>query len=69
MCRHMDSTSESRLTKSLVVKKAGGVGMILIDESEDHVAVPFVIPASTVGKAMGDTILSYINSTRYSSRN
>ncbi|XP_020109514.1 subtilisin-like protease SBT3.9 [Ananas comosus] len=64
VCRHMDSTSESRLTKSLVVKKAGGVGMILIDESEDHVAVPFVIPASTVGKAMGDTILSYINSTR-----
>ncbi|KAG1363283.1 putative Subtilisin-like protease SBT3.6 [Cocos nucifera] len=64
ICRHSGSLSESRLAKSLVVKKAGGVGMILIDEVENDVAVPFVIPAASVGKAVGARILSYVDQTR-----
>ncbi|PKA52836.1 Subtilisin-like protease [Apostasia shenzhenica] len=64
ICKHSESSSESRLEKSLVVKKAGGVGLILISENEDDVAVPFIIPAATVGVENGDKILSYVNQTR-----
>ncbi|KAJ8499453.1 hypothetical protein OPV22_010005 [Ensete ventricosum] len=64
ICRHSGSASESRIEKSLVVKKAGGVGMIMIDETENDVAIPFVIPAASVGKEVGNKILSYANHTR-----
>jgi len=67
VCRHSGSSTESRLEKSLVVKKAGAVGMILIDEIEEGLATPFVIPAATVGRAIGEKILSYANHTRCSS--
>ncbi|XP_071913708.1 subtilisin-like serine-protease S isoform X2 [Coffea arabica] len=64
VCRHSGSSTESKLAKSVVVKEAGGVGMILIDESDKDLAVPFVIPAAIVGKQLGSKILSYINNTR-----
>ncbi|GAV74322.1 Peptidase_S8 domain-containing protein/PA domain-containing protein/Inhibitor_I9 domain-containing protein [Cephalotus follicularis] len=64
VCRHAESTTESRLAKSIVVKEAGGTGMILIDEADKDVAIPFVIPSAIVGKEIGDKILSYINHTR-----
>lgn len=64
ICRHVDSSPESRVEKSVVVKKAGGVGMILMNELEDGVALPFPIPAATVGRVAGDKILSYVNNTR-----
>jgi len=67
VCQHSESSSESRLDKSLVVKKAGAVGMILIDENEEGLATPFVIPAATVGRAVGKKILSYANHTRCNS--
>ncbi|KAJ0964998.1 hypothetical protein J5N97_026136 [Dioscorea zingiberensis] len=66
ICRHSGSSSESRVAKSVVVKKAGGVGMILIDEVENDVAIPFVIPAASVGRGIADKILSYVNHTRNS---
>ncbi|CAK9136080.1 unnamed protein product [Ilex paraguariensis] len=64
VCRHAGSSTESKLVKSEVVKEAGGVGMILVDETDKAVAIPFVIPAAIVGKRMGKRILSYINHTR-----
>ncbi|KAG9456595.1 hypothetical protein H6P81_001103 [Aristolochia fimbriata] len=64
VCRHAESSSESKLAKSVVVKEAGGVGMVLIDEEDKDVAIPFVIPAAIVGKEEGNRILSYINHTR-----
>ncbi|KAI4330442.1 hypothetical protein MLD38_028732 [Melastoma candidum] len=64
VCRHSGSSSESKLEKSVVVKDAGGVGMILIDDADKDVAVPFVIPSAIVGRAMGDKILAYLNHTR-----
>ncbi|KAF8406762.1 hypothetical protein HHK36_008854 [Tetracentron sinense] len=64
VCRHAESSTESKLAKSLVVKEAGGVGMILIDEADKDVAIPFVIPAAIVGTWIGDKILYYINHTR-----
>ncbi|XP_042495600.1 subtilisin-like serine-protease S isoform X1 [Macadamia integrifolia] len=64
VCRHAELSSESKVAKSLVVKEAGGVGMILIDETDKDVAIPFVIPAAIVGAKTGDRILSYINHTR-----
>ncbi|KAG6510325.1 hypothetical protein ZIOFF_028335 [Zingiber officinale] len=64
ICRHSGSPSESRVEKSRMVKKAGGIGMILIDEIDNDVAVPFVIPAASVGKQAGNAILSYANNAR-----
>uniref|UniRef100_A0A5B7CCA6 Putative subtilisin-like protease SBT3.5 isoform X2 n=1 Tax=Davidia involucrata TaxID=16924 RepID=A0A5B7CCA6_DAVIN len=64
VCQHAESSTESKLAKSVVVKEAGGVGMILVDEADKDVAIPFVIPAAIVGKRTGNKILSYINHTR-----
>ncbi|KAJ8567746.1 hypothetical protein K7X08_019954 [Anisodus acutangulus] len=64
VCRHAGSSSESKLEKSNIVKQAGGVGMILIDEADKGVAIPFAIPAATVGERIGNKILAYINNTR-----
>ncbi|KAI8019154.1 Subtilisin-like protease SBT5.3 [Camellia lanceoleosa] len=64
VCRHVGISTESKLEKSRVVKAAGGVGMILVDEEEERVAIPFVIPAAIVGTTIGNKILSYINRTR-----
>ncbi|KAI7737154.1 hypothetical protein M8C21_010341 [Ambrosia artemisiifolia] len=63
LCRHAERSSESKVAKSQIVKAAGGVGMILVDEDVD-VAIPFVIPAAIVGRKVGKRILSYINGTR-----
>lgn len=64
LCRHAERSSESKVRKSEIVKAAGGIGMILVDENVD-VAIPFVIPAAIVGKKVGNRILSYINKTRF----
>lgn len=65
MCRHAESSTESKLQKSVVVKEAGGAGMILVDEADKDVAIPFVIPAAMVGRRTGNLILSYVNRTRF----
>ncbi|KAG5529910.1 hypothetical protein RHGRI_030330 [Rhododendron griersonianum] len=64
VCQHAESSTESKLAKSKIVQAAGGVGMILVDEADKDVAIPFVIPAAVVGKRTGNKILSYINRTR-----
>ncbi|KAK2657712.1 hypothetical protein Ddye_010764 [Dipteronia dyeriana] len=64
VCQHAESSTESKLEKSTVVKEAGGVGMILVDEADKDVAIPFVIPSAIVGKEIGNKILTYINRTR-----
>ncbi|XP_014521221.1 subtilisin-like protease SBT5.3 [Vigna radiata var. radiata] len=64
VCRHAEYSSESKLEKSRIVKQAGAVGMILIDEANQGVATPFVIPSAIVGTKTGERILSYINNTR-----
>ncbi|XP_051139957.1 subtilisin-like serine-protease S [Andrographis paniculata] len=64
VCRHAGSSMESKLAKGAVVKEAGGVGMILIDEADRDVAIPFAIPAAVVGKTVGKKILAYVNSSR-----
>ncbi|GLT39384.1 hypothetical protein SLA2020_135770 [Shorea laevis] len=63
VCRHAEGSTESKLAKAEIVKKAGGVGMILIDEADKDVAVPFKIPSAIVGTVTGDNVLSYINNT------
>ncbi|KAK4781133.1 hypothetical protein SAY87_017239 [Trapa incisa] len=64
VCRHSGSSMESKLEKSKVVKEAGGMGMILIDDADQDIAVPFVIPSAIVGRQIGSIILSYIKQTR-----
>lgn len=65
VCRHAESSMESKVEKSIIVKEAGAAGMILIDEEDKNVAIPFVIPSAIVGSRIGARILSYINSTRF----
>lgn len=65
ICRHAEGSTESKLAKSVIVKEAGGVGMILIDEDDKNLAIPFVIPSAIVGAQIGDKILSYTNHSRF----
>eukprot|EP00252_Welwitschia_mirabilis_P018701 TRINITY_DN416_c0_g2_i1.p1 TRINITY_DN416_c0_g2~~TRINITY_DN416_c0_g2_i1.p1 ORF type:complete len:577 (-),score=78.12 TRINITY_DN416_c0_g2_i1:1132-2742(-) len=65
VCLHPQGTSESKIETSQVVKAAGGVGMILIDEFDKNLAIPFTIPSAIVDNRAGNEILYYINSTRY----
>ncbi|KAG9135027.1 hypothetical protein Leryth_011528 [Lithospermum erythrorhizon] len=60
-----DRGSNPRVAKGLVVKKAGGVGMILANgesNGEGLVGDAHLIPACAVGASEGDAIKSYIAS-------
>lgn len=65
VCQHAERSTESKLRKSMVVKEAGGVGMILVDEEDKDIAIPFTIPSAIVGMEIGNKILSYISHTRF----
>ncbi|XP_057844172.2 subtilisin-like serine-protease S isoform X2 [Cryptomeria japonica] len=65
VCLHPEGSSETRISKSQTVQASGGVGMILIDEIGENLAIPFVIPSAIVGDKIGAAILNYINSTRF----
>ncbi|XP_058090899.1 subtilisin-like protease SBT1.6 [Magnolia sinica] len=61
-----DRGSNPRVTKGLVVKNSGGVGMILangISNGEGLVGDPHVLPACAVGADEGDAVKSYVSST------
>ncbi|KAK2381523.1 subtilisin protease SBT1.5 [Trifolium repens] len=61
-----DRGSSPRVAKGLVVKKAGGVGMILangISNGEGLVGDAHLLPACAVGSNEGDIIKAYISST------
>ncbi|KAK2972726.1 hypothetical protein RJ640_029183 [Escallonia rubra] len=61
-----DRGSNPRVAKGLVVKKAGGVGMILANgnsNGEGLVGDAHLLPALAVGSDEGDAIKSYISST------
>ncbi|GAB2247214.1 hypothetical protein Droror1_Dr00007096 [Drosera rotundifolia] len=62
-----DRGSNPRVAKGLVVKKAGGVGMILANgasNGEGLVGDAHMIPACAVGANEGDLIKTYISSTK-----
>lgn len=61
-----DRGSSPRVAKGLVVRKAGGIGMILangISNGEGLVGDAHLIPACAVGSDEGDALKSYISST------
>ncbi|RAL49305.1 hypothetical protein DM860_012738 [Cuscuta australis] len=60
-----DRGSNPRVAKGLVVKKAGGVGMILANgasNGEGLVGDPHLLPACSVGSREGDAIKSFLAS-------
>ncbi|BFG18285.1 hypothetical protein CerSpe_045600 [Prunus speciosa] len=61
-----DQGGTNRLDKSMVVKKAGGMGMILADiegyDEEQLVVDSYVLPVVVVGQKAGDAIKRYIAS-------
>jgi len=62
-----DRGGNSRAQKGMVVKRAGGVGMILANTEaygEELVADAHLIPAASVGQKTGDEIKKYISSER-----
>ncbi|KAL6270811.1 hypothetical protein ACE6H2_027722 [Prunus campanulata] len=62
-----DRGSSPRVAKGLVVKKAGGVGMILangISNGEGLVGDAHLIPTCAVGADEGDAVKSYVSSTK-----
>ncbi|CAH9131944.1 unnamed protein product [Cuscuta epithymum] len=62
-----DRGENRRAEKGLVVKDAGGIGMILANTDlteDDRIADAHVIPTAAVGETAGDAIKSYISSTR-----
>ncbi|KAL8128456.1 hypothetical protein V2J09_017611, partial [Rumex salicifolius] len=62
-----DRGSNPRVAKGLVVKKAGGVGMILANgatNGEGLVADAHLIPACAVGADAGDLIKSYVSNSK-----
>ncbi|KAL7002561.1 hypothetical protein U1Q18_003713 [Sarracenia purpurea var. burkii] len=64
-----DRGSSPRVSKGLVVKKAGGVGMILANgasNGEGLVGDAHLIPTCAVGAIEGDTIKSYVASSSLS---
>lgn len=61
-----DRGSSPRVAKGLVVKKAGGVGMILangISNGEGLVGDAHLLPACALGSDEGDAVKAYISST------
>ncbi|XP_074273225.1 subtilisin-like protease SBT1.7 [Silene latifolia] len=60
-----DRGGNSRVEKGVVVKEAGGVGMILANTAaygEELVADAHLIPAASIGQKAGDWIKKYISS-------
>ncbi|KAF8405404.1 hypothetical protein HHK36_010309 [Tetracentron sinense] len=61
-----DRGSSARVSKGLVVKKAGGVGMILangVSNGEGLVGDAHLLPACAIGAGEGDALKSYISSS------
>ncbi|XP_050232169.1 subtilisin-like protease SBT1.6 [Mercurialis annua] len=61
-----DRGSSARVAKGVVVKKAGGVGMILangISNGEGLVGDAHLIPACAVGSDEGDAVKAYVSNT------
>lgn len=58
----------SVVEKGVEVLAAGGQGMIIVDNAELDLSIRFpvnhVLPTVHVGKSVGDTILTYMNSTK-----
>ncbi|XP_051146615.1 subtilisin-like protease SBT1.6 [Andrographis paniculata] len=65
-----DRGSSPRVAKGLVVKKAGGVGMILangVSNGEGLVGDAHLLPACSLGSAEGDQIKAFVASNRTAS--
>ncbi|GLJ54872.1 hypothetical protein SUGI_1178360 [Cryptomeria japonica] len=58
----ISSPTNNRTLKSVVVKDAGGVGIIIVDPFLKDVAFQFVIPGTLVGQQQGAQLTAYIGS-------
>nr|GMD20007.1 subtilisin-like protease SBT1.7 [Ipomoea batatas]GMD99435.1 subtilisin-like protease SBT1.7 [Ipomoea batatas] len=62
-----DRGENRRAEKGLVVREAGGIGMIIANtdlNEDDQIADAHLIPTAAVGQTAGDMIKEYISSTR-----
>ncbi|KAK9941603.1 hypothetical protein M0R45_007305 [Rubus argutus] len=65
-----DRGNNPRVAKGMVVKKAGGVGMILangISNGEGLVGDAHLLPAAAIGADEGDAVKAYVSSTKTAS--
>lgn len=56
--------TDRRADKAMVVKEAGGVGMILIDPIAIDVGFQYVIPATALGQDEAQELQSYLASNK-----
>ena len=60
-----NNTVISRSSMKTVVQQAGGIGMIIVDDSQTSVATSYgTFPATTVSKTSATEIFSYIKMAR-----
>ncbi|XP_059283821.1 subtilisin-like protease SBT1.8 [Lycium ferocissimum] len=62
-----DRGTNARVEKGLVVKEAGGVGMILantVESGEEMVADSHLLPALAVGRKVGDFVRQYVKNEK-----
>lgn len=64
LCEHSDR-GYSKTLKLLGVKGIGGVGLVLIDDPEIHVAAVYGnFPMTVISSSDASTIFSYLNSSK-----
>ncbi|CAI8616332.1 unnamed protein product [Vicia faba] len=57
----IETFTDKREEKSIIVKQGGGVGMILIDHNAKEVGFQFVIPSTIIGQDAVEELQAYIN--------
>ncbi|PIA58976.1 hypothetical protein AQUCO_00400084v1 [Aquilegia coerulea] len=61
----IETVTDIRREKSIFVRQAGGVGMVLIDPLAIGVGFQFVIPATQIGQKEAEELLAYITTEKY----
>ena len=60
----ISSPVDNRTLKSVVVREAGGVGIVVIDPIAKDVAFQFVIPRTKIGLEGGQCLMAYMLSEK-----
>ncbi|OVA03587.1 Peptidase S8/S53 domain [Macleaya cordata] len=60
----IETVTDIRREKSLVVREGGGVGMILIDPIAKDVGFQFVIPATLIGQEEAEVLQEYLTTAK-----
>ncbi|KAI7982983.1 Subtilisin-like protease SBT1.7 [Camellia lanceoleosa] len=60
----LESFTDDRSAKAVVIRQGGGVGMILIDPLVKHVSFQYVIPATAIGQEEAQQLQAYMTTEK-----